>query len=127
MRIASSIVMVPVPLSVAPLPASHESRCAESITYSFGFSVPFDARDGVEHRRLGRSERRLGDGVDARMLAVRRQTREQRVVLARDVERRDRASLAPTGSCRRPSRETTSSRARQRRRRARVAREARDC
>ena len=40
MRIASIIVMVPVPLSVAPCDPSHESKCADSITYSFGFSVP---------------------------------------------------------------------------------------
>ena len=40
MRIASSMVMVPVPLSVAPEPPSHESKCAESITYSSGFSEP---------------------------------------------------------------------------------------
>ena len=37
---ASSMVIVPVPLSVAPDPPSHESKCAESITYSFGNSVP---------------------------------------------------------------------------------------
>ena len=40
MRIASIIVIVPVPLSVAPCEPSHESKCAESRTYSFGFSVP---------------------------------------------------------------------------------------
>ena len=40
MRIASIIVIVPVPLSVAPDEPSHESKCAESRTYSFGFSVP---------------------------------------------------------------------------------------
>ena len=80
-----------------------------------------DARDRVEHRRLGGRERRLGDGVDARMLAVVGETREQAVVLARDVERRHGASRAPTGSCRRPSRATTSSRACRRRRRARAA------
>ena len=34
---ASSIVIVPVALSVAPLDASHESRCAESMTYSRAF------------------------------------------------------------------------------------------
>ena len=37
---ASSMVMVPVPLSVAPEPASHESKCADSITYSSGSSLP---------------------------------------------------------------------------------------
>ena len=40
MRIASMAIMVPVPLSVAPDEPSHESKCAESITYSFGFSDP---------------------------------------------------------------------------------------
>ena len=39
-RIASSIVTVPVPLSVAPEEPSHESKWAESMTYSSGFSVP---------------------------------------------------------------------------------------
>ena len=38
-RIASIIMIVPVPLSVAPDAASHESKCAESITYSSGFSA----------------------------------------------------------------------------------------
>ena len=37
---ASIAIMVPVPLSVAPDEPSHESKCAESITYSFGFSLP---------------------------------------------------------------------------------------
>ena len=41
MRIASIMVSVPVPLSVAPCAPSQESKCAESITYSSGFSVPF--------------------------------------------------------------------------------------
>ena len=31
---------VPVPLSVAPDDPSHESKCAERITYSSGFSRP---------------------------------------------------------------------------------------
>ncbi len=39
-RIASSMTTVPVPLSVAPEEPSHESKWAESITYSFGFSLP---------------------------------------------------------------------------------------
>ena len=39
-RIASSIVIVPVPLSVAPDDPSHESKCDESTTYSSGFSLP---------------------------------------------------------------------------------------
>ena len=39
-RMASIIVSVPVPLSVAPCAASQESKCADSITYSSGFSVP---------------------------------------------------------------------------------------
>ena len=37
---ASIIMMVPVPLSVAPEPPSHESKWAESITYSLGSSDP---------------------------------------------------------------------------------------
>jgi hypothetical protein len=37
---ASIIVTVPLPLSVAPDAASHESKWAESTTYSFGFSLP---------------------------------------------------------------------------------------
>ena len=41
MRIASSIVIVPVPLSVAPEPPSQESKWAESITYSLGRALPF--------------------------------------------------------------------------------------
>ena len=40
MRIASIAISVPVPLSVAPDEPSHESKCADSITYSSGFSVP---------------------------------------------------------------------------------------
>jgi hypothetical protein len=39
-RIASIIMIVPVPLSVAPEPPSHESRCAVRRTYSSGSSVP---------------------------------------------------------------------------------------
>ena len=39
-RIASIITTVPLPLSVAPDAGSHESRCAESTTYSLGFSLP---------------------------------------------------------------------------------------
>ena len=34
MRIASIMISVPVPLSVAPDAPSHESKCAERITYS---------------------------------------------------------------------------------------------
>ena len=34
------MVNVPVPLSVAPWPASQESKCADNMTYSSGFSVP---------------------------------------------------------------------------------------
>ncbi len=37
---ASIMTKVPVPLSVAPVPPSQESKCAESTTYSSGFSVP---------------------------------------------------------------------------------------
>ena len=33
-------MIVPVPLSVAPDPPSHESRCADSTMYSSGFSLP---------------------------------------------------------------------------------------
>ena len=40
MRIASFAISVPVPLSVAPLEPSHKSKCADSITYSSGFSLP---------------------------------------------------------------------------------------
>ena len=40
-RMASIITIVPVPLSVAPVAPSHESKWAESITYSLLFSVPF--------------------------------------------------------------------------------------
>ena len=39
-RIASIITTVPVPLSVAPDEPSHESKCADSSTYSFGSSLP---------------------------------------------------------------------------------------
>ena len=37
---ASSMVSVPVPLSVAPDEPSHESKWADSMTYSSGFSLP---------------------------------------------------------------------------------------
>ena len=37
---ASIITKVPVPLSVVPCPPSHESKCADKITYSSGFSTP---------------------------------------------------------------------------------------
>ena len=40
MRIASIMTMVPVPLSVAPVAPSQESKWADSMTYSFGFSFP---------------------------------------------------------------------------------------
>src|SRR5690606_16757454 len=39
-RATSIIAIVPVPLSVAPEPPSHESRCADRITYSSGNSDP---------------------------------------------------------------------------------------
>ena len=39
-RAASSIVIVPVPLSVAPVAPSQESKCAERMMYSFGNSFP---------------------------------------------------------------------------------------
>src|SRR5262249_60708815 len=38
--IASSIVIVPVPLSVAPDEPSHESKCADRSTYSFALAAP---------------------------------------------------------------------------------------
>ena len=37
---ASSTTIEPVPLSVVPVPRSHESRCAPSSTTSSGFSLP---------------------------------------------------------------------------------------
>src|SRR6266446_919418 len=39
-RAAASTAIDPVPLSVAPVPRSQESRCAPMITNSSGFSVP---------------------------------------------------------------------------------------
>ena len=39
-RAASNMVIVPVPLSVAPVAPSQESKCADRITYSSGNSVP---------------------------------------------------------------------------------------
>ena len=41
MRMASIMVNVPVPLSVAPCPPSQESKWADNMTYSSGFSLPF--------------------------------------------------------------------------------------
>ena len=40
MRIASIITAEPAPLSVAPVPLCHESKCAPSITISSALSVP---------------------------------------------------------------------------------------
>ncbi len=40
MRIASIIAAEPAPLSVAPVEACHESKCAPSITISSALSVP---------------------------------------------------------------------------------------
>ena len=40
MRIASSIAAEPAALSVAPVDACHESKCAPSITTSSALSVP---------------------------------------------------------------------------------------
>ena len=40
MRIASSIAADPAALSVAPVEACHESKCAPSITISSALSVP---------------------------------------------------------------------------------------
>ena len=39
-RAVSSTTQLPVPLSVVPLPSSHESRCAPTTTTSSGFSPP---------------------------------------------------------------------------------------
>ena len=39
-RTASMATTVPAPLSVAPVPACHESRCAPNITTSPFLSVP---------------------------------------------------------------------------------------
>ena len=39
MRMVSIIRMEPVPLSVAPVPPSQESKWADSMTYSSGFSA----------------------------------------------------------------------------------------
>ena len=39
-RAASSVAIAPVPLSRAPWPRSHESRCPPTITRSSGCSVP---------------------------------------------------------------------------------------
>ena len=61
----SIIMTVPVPLSVAPDAPSHESKCAESMTYSSGFSVPgivaMVLNTGCSpSRRASRSSRRRG-------------------------------------------------------------------
>ena len=81
MRIASIAIIVPVPLSVAPDDPSHESKCAESITYSFGFSDPLMRRDRVEHRLLA-EERRVEIEAHHRLLFVFRETEHEAVVLA---------------------------------------------
>ena len=38
--VGAHLTSVPAPLSAPPEPPSHESKCAESTTYSFGFSLP---------------------------------------------------------------------------------------
>ena len=75
------MVIVPVPLSVAPEMPSQESKCAESTTYSSGFSVPLIIGDGVEDRLLAQE---LGVEVEPehRVLAVLGQAVDQPVVLA---------------------------------------------
>ena len=50
MRIASIITAEPAALSVAPVPACHESKCAPSITISSALSVPGNLADDVEGR-----------------------------------------------------------------------------
>ena len=89
MRIASIIVIVPVPLSVAPCEPSHESKCAESRTYSFGFSVPLIDAERVVHRHRRPSDCGVGVHAQLRTLVPLGEPIEQAVVLAahRDAER----------------------------------------
>ena len=53
------------------------------------FFAALDLRNRVEHRRLGWCEFSVSHCTDARILSVGRESSQQRVVLARDVERRN--------------------------------------
>jgi hypothetical protein len=53
MRIASIIAADPAALSVAPVDACHESKCAPSITTLVGLVGAADLADDVEHRGFG--------------------------------------------------------------------------
>ncbi len=84
---ASSMVTVPVPLSVAPDEPSQESKCADSITYSSGFSTPLIVAIVLNTGRSPRSSRVEVEAED-RVLVVLREAIDQAVVLAAERDRR---------------------------------------